>query len=258
MAERNVEPTHSQTEMKHTGQPNVAVIFAGGSGRRMNRDGKPKQFLELQGKPIIIYTLELFENHKDIDGIVVVCLESWIPELRRQLERFGITKVCAVVPGGETGQDSIYNGLKATEKQFGREASVLIHDGVRPLINDQTISDNIATVAAEGSCITCVPTTETFVVSRPDGLLDIPERKDSLIARAPQSFRLEDILTAHEKALAEGRHDFIDSCSMMNHYGYHLATVIGPVENIKITTPMDYFVFRTMMEVKETREVFGF
>ena len=237
---------------------NIAVIFAGGSGRRMNRDGKPKQFLELKGKPIIIYTLELFENHPDIEGIVVVCLESWIPELHRQLSKFDIRKVKVIVPGGETGQDSIYNGLSAAADLYGPEAVVLIHDGVRPLIKEETITDNIRTVREKGSCITCVPTTETFVVGKPDGLFEIPERKDSLIARAPQSFLLGDILSAHRKALSEGRHDFIDSCSMMNHYGYKLSTVIGPVENIKITTPMDYFVFKTMVDVKEVQQVFGF
>ncbi len=239
-------------------QPDVAVIFAGGSGRRMNRDGKPKQFLELKGKPIIIYTLELFENHPDIEGIVVVCLEAWIPELERLLKKYDIRKVRRIVPGGETGQDSIFNGLTAAEELYGPDATVLIHDGVRPLIKEQTITDNIEKVRQTGSCITCVPTTETFVVSREDGLFEIPERKDSLIARAPQSFRLNDIISAHRKALEEGRHDFIDSCSMMNHYGYRLSTIIGPVENIKITTPMDYFVFRTMVDVKEVQQVFGF
>lgn len=238
--------------------PNVAVIFAGGSGRRMNKDGKPKQFLELKGKPIIIYTLELFEYHPEVDGIVVVCLKEWIPMLRELINKFSITKVTAITEGGETGQDSIYNGLKTASSIFPPDTAVMIHDGVRPLINEKTISDNIAAVKANGSCITCVPTTETFVVGRPDGLFEIPERKDSLIARAPQSFVLSDILAAHEAARAEGRHDFIDSCSMMNHYGARLFTIIGPVENIKITTPMDYFVFKTMVDVKEVQQVFGF
>lgn len=253
MAENNTDT--GNREIIH----NVAVIFAGGSGRRMNRDGKPKQFLELKGKPIIIYTLELFEAHPEVDAIVVVCLAPWIPELRRLLDKFGITKVTAIEPGGETGQDSIYNGLRAAANLFPADhTAVMIHDGVRPLINEHTITDNIASVRENGSCITCVPTTETFVVGRHDGLFEIPERKDSLIARAPQSFVLADILSTHEKARAEGRHDFIDSCSMMNSYGARLHTIIGPVENIKITTPMDYFVFKTMVEVKEVQQVFGF
>lgn len=133
-----------------------------------------------------------------------------------------------------------------------------IHDGVRPLITEQVISDNIACVAQFGSCITCIPATETFIVSRADGGLDIPSRSASMIARAPQSFRLKDILSAHRRARQEGRHDFIDSCSMMNHYGYKLHTIPGPVENIKITTPADYFIFKAMVDIHENQQIFGF
>lgn len=237
---------------------NIAVIFAGGVGRRMNTKSRPKQFLEYNGKPIIIYTLELFDNHPMIDGIVVACVADWIPFLRKMLKKFEINKVKRIVPGGETGQDSIYNGLVAAK---GISASgndiVLIHDGVRPLITEQTITDNIATVEKEGSCITCIPATETFIVTRPDGSLEIPTRANSMIARAPQSFYLKDILDAHEKARTEGRHDHIDSCSLMSYYGYKLGRVIGPMENIKITTPTDFFLFKAMVEVHENQQIFG-
>ena len=240
---------------------NIAVIFAGGSGSRMNTVSRPKQFLELNGKPVIIYTLELFDNHPDIDAICVACIESWIPFLKKMLRKFEINKVVDIVPGGETGQDSIYHGLCAADRwarMQGDEAAVLIHDGVRPLITEQTISDNIETVMEKGNCITCVPATETFVVTQEDGTLQIPSRKDSLIARAPQSFLLRDVLDAHEKARSENRHDFIDSCTMMSHYGYRLNTIIGPMENIKITTPSDFFIFRAMVQVHENQQIFGF
>ncbi len=240
---------------------NIAVIFAGGSGIRMNTVSRPKQFLELNGKPVIIYTLELFDNHPDIDAICIACIESWIPFLKKMLRKFEINKVVDIVPGGETGQDSIYNGLCSADKWAklqGDEAAVLIHDGVRPLITQQTITDNIQTVREKGNCITCVPATETFVVTQDDGTLQIPSRKDSLIARAPQSFLLKDVLGAHEKARSENRHDFIDSCTMMSHYGHHLNTIIGPMENIKITTPSDFFIFRAMVQVHENQQIFGF
>lgn len=240
---------------------NIAVIFAGGVGSRMNTKSRPKQFLDLNGKPVIIYTLELFDNHPGIDAIVAVCIESWIPFLEKMLKKFEINKVVRIVPGGETGQLSIFNGLCAAEEYaVGKEDMnpvVLIHDGVRPLITEQTISDNIAKVTECGSCITCIPATETFVVKNGDSL-DIPERKNSLIARAPQSFRLNEILSAHRKALAEGRRDFVDSCTLMNHYGYELGLIEGPMENIKITTPTDYFIFRAMVEVHENQQIFGF
>lgn len=238
---------------------NIAVIFAGGSGKRMNTVSRPKQFLELNGKPVIVYTLELFDNHPQIDGIIVVCIESWIPFLQKQLKKFEISKVVSIVPGGETGQDSIFNGLESAVGKYGTdEINVLIHDGVRPLITEQTISDCVKTVEEKGNCITCISATETFVVKKKDGTLEIPSRADSLIARAPQCFRLKDIYESHIRAQQEGRHDFIDSCTMMSEYGYHMNTIIGPMENIKITTPTDFFIFRAMTQVHENQQIFGF
>lgn len=237
---------------------NIAVIFAGGTGKRMNTVSRPKQFIELNGKPVIIYTLDLFENHAMIDSIVVVCLAPWIDFLKKQLVKFNITKVAEIVSGGNNGQESIYNGLTCAERLFGGNNIVLIHDGVRPLITEQTITDNINTVKTKGNCITCIEATETFIVRRENGGLDIPSRANSLIARAPQSFILKDILTAHRHAIAEKRLDFIDSCTMMSHYGVTMNTVLGPVENIKITTPMDFFLFRTMVEVHENQQIYGF
>lgn len=242
---------------------NIAVIFAGGSGLRMHTKSRPKQFLDLNGKPIIIYTLELFDNHPGIDAIVVACIESWIPFLEKQLRKFEINKVVKIVPGGESGQASIYNGLCAAEAYIKSknvspdDTTVLIHDGVRPLITEETITDNINKVAEVGSCITCIPATETLVVKQHDGSLEIPSRADSLIARAPQSFLLSDILTAHRRAIDEKKNDFIDSCTMMSHYGYRLGTIIGPMENIKITTPTDFFVLRAMVKVHEDQQIFG-
>lgn len=239
---------------------NIALIFAGGTGRRMHTTSRPKQFLEYRGKPIIIYTLELFDNHPQIDAIVVVCVEEWIPFLDKMLKKFEINKVRKIVPGGETGQCSIYNGLLATCEISGDYDNdiVLIHDGVRPLITEQTITDNINKVHEAGSCITCVPATETFIVDQEDGGLEIPTRGNSFIARAPQSFFLRDILDAHEKARAMRKYDFIDSCTMMHHFGYTLGRVKGPQENIKITTPTDFFVFKAMVEVHENQQIFGF
>lgn len=237
---------------------NIAVIFAGGSGKRMNTVSRPKQFLELNGKPVIIYTLELFDNHPQVDGIVVVCISPWIPFLEKQLKKFEINKVSCIVPGGETGQESIYNGLSAAASYYGEECNVLIHDGVRPLITAQTISDCVKMVEEKGNCITCIPATETFVVKQEDGSLEIPTRNNSLIARAPQCFKLKDILCVHHKAQMEGKFDFIDSCTMMSHYGHHMNTIIGPMENIKITTPTDFFIFRAMVEVHENQQIFGY
>ena len=164
---------------------NIAIIFAGGSGNRMHTKSRPKQFLEYNGKPIIIYTLELFDNHPMIDGIVVVCIENWIPFLQKMLKKFEINKVVKIVPGGTTGQKSIYNGLVGAEEysHAASDAVVLIHDGVRPLITEETITDNINTVREKGNCITCIPATETFIVKQEDGGLEIPSRVNSLLSQ---------------------------------------------------------------------------
>lgn len=240
---------------------NIGVIFAGGVGSRMHSKEKPKQFLEMYNKPIIIHTIEHFENHPLIDAIVVVCVEDWIPYFEKLLYKFRIEKVKKVVPGGSTGQLSIYNGIKAAKEVAGNDKSiVLIHDGVRPLINEKLITDNINSVKKHASAITTAVVKETvLVVNDGTSTIDyVPSRKNSRVARAPQSFWLDDILSAHEKSLAEGITDCIDSCTMMQKYGYNLFLVDGPEENIKITTPEDFYTMRAILEAKENAQIYGF
>jgi len=236
---------------------NIALIFAGGSGLRMNTRSKPKQFLELHGKPIIVYTLEIFENHRDVDDIIVVCVEDWIDHLKKLLKRFDLTKVKEIIPGGDTGQESIYNGLETASKNYPQDSIVLIHDGVRPLIYEETITDNINSVISHGSCITCIPATESLIVLDDNDNITVPSRKHSLISRAPSSFFLKDIWEVHRRARSEGRNDFIDSCTMMHYYGIKLHTVLGPAENIKITNPTDFYIFRAIEELRENQQIFG-
>ena len=238
---------------------NIAVVFAGGVGKRMHTKDIPKQFLKLHDKPIIIHTLELFENHPEIDAIVVSCVSDWVGYLNDLVNKYNLKKVRKIVPGGETGQESIYNGLKAAEEVGNRDEDiVLIHDGVRPLINKKTISDNIASVLAHGAAITCVKAKETIVeVDENEGIVDIPDRAQARLARAPQSFYLNDILNAHERAISENRFDFIDSCSMLTHYGKKLYLIDGPQENIKITTPDDFYTTRALLDAKENAQIYG-
>lgn len=237
---------------------NVAVIFAGGTGQRMNTASKPKQFLELHGKPIIIYTLEHFQNHPDIDGIVVVCLAEWIPYCKNLLQQYHIDKALDIVPGGSNGQESIYNGLMAADKRYPNDTIVLIHDGVRPLINAQIISDDIACVKKHGSAITVSPAIETIVLKQNNGYVgNIFDRSCCEMAKAPQCFYLKDIYNNHCKARMEGKLDFIDSASLMKYYGCELSTVVGPVENIKITTPADFYIFRAIIDARENMQIMG-
>lgn len=239
---------------------NIAVIFAGGVGMRMRSKTKPKQFLEMHGKPIIIHTIEIFEQHSDIDAIVVVCIAEWISYLEELLSKFNIKKVKKIVAGGASGQESIYNGLCAAESIATDEKSiVLIHDGVRPLINEKVIYDNINSVKMHNSAITTVKVKETIMVVDENSMIKhIPERKNSRLARAPQSFWLDDIISAHRKAIDDGKTEFIDSCSMMQYYGKKLFLVDGPEENIKVTTPDDFYIMRAMLDAKENSQIYGF
>lgn len=237
---------------------NIALIFAGGTGQRMNNGSIPKQFLELHGKPIMIYTLEIFEKHSDIDGVVVVCLESWIPYLDKMLNRFEISKVKAIVPGGSTGQESIKNGLLKLNELYSRDAIVLVHDGVRPLINAETISNNIECAKENGNAITVAPVVETIIVKTETNFVgEIFDRSMVSVAKAPQCFVLGDIVDAHRRAENDNVTNMIDSASLMKHYGADLHMVEGPIENIKITTPIDFYTFRAIMDAKENLQIFG-
>lgn len=231
---------------------NIAVIFAGGVGRRMHTKELPKQFLQVYGKPIIIHTLQIFDTHNDIDAIVVPCVIEWIPYLNDLIEKYHLKKVKSVIAGGKTGQESIYRGLVAAQTIAYEKAIVLIHDGVRPFINHKVIDDNINSVKKHGSAITTSKVTETIlVVDETDLIKTVPNRNNSRIAKAPQSFWLEDILQAHLQAIQNNKEDFIDSCTMMQFYGYPLHLVDGPIENIKVTTPEDIFTMRAILEAKE-------
>lgn len=238
---------------------NIGVIFAGGVGSRMHLKDRPKQFLEIYNKPIIVHTIEHFQQNPDIDAVAVVCVAAWMDHFVGLTERYRLDKVKKVVPGGESGQLSIYNGLLAArELAGGEDAIVLIHDGVRPLISSELLTRNIRAVEEYGSAITCGVVTETIIEIDDDGgIKTVPDRAHSRVAKAPQSFRLGDILAAHERALAEGRTDFIDSCTIMRHYGYQLHTIDGPYENIKITTPEDFYTMRAVLQSREDRQFYA-
>lgn len=238
---------------------NIAVIFAGGVGTRMNSKEKPKQFLLVHGKPIIIHTLEHFENNADIDAIVIACVSDWIEHLQNLVYKYRIDKVKKIVPGGETGQQSIYNGLcAAKEISCDKEAIVLIHDGVRPLINSELLTRNIRCVQEHGSAITAGIVKETIVVIDENGCVEqVPDRKFSRVAKAPQSFWLNEIFNVHQKALRDGITNAIDSCSLMQLYGCKLHMIDGPYENIKITTPDDFYTMRAILNVREDAQIFG-
>lgn len=242
---------------------NVAVVFAGGTGQRMNNKTRPKQFLELNGKPILVYTLEVFQNHDSIDAIVLVTLEEWINHCHKLVERYQLKKVQAIVPGGKTAPESTFYGLRKARDLFPEDTIVLIHDGVRPLVDEETITKCITCTKENGSAITISPAIETITMIDPKNrnenpeIIRIIERSECQLARAPQTFYLKDVLPAYESALGNSDKQFIDSATIMMHFGCKLYTIEGKPENIKITTPIDYYMFRAIIDAREKSEVFG-
>lgn len=236
---------------------NIAVIFAGGVGKRMNSKAKPKQFLEIHGKPIIIHTIESFENHSDIDAICVVSVKEWLDYLHVLIKKYNLNKVKWVVAGGDTALESQFKGLKAIDIKE-KNTIVLIHDGVRPLINQNIISDCIESVKKYGNAITVAPAIETIIRQDDSSVIkDTIPRSECMLARAPQCFLLNDILKVHESSIRNKKHEYIDSASMMFDNGYQLHTVLGPIENIKVTTPSDFYICRALLDAHENSQIYG-
>lgn len=235
---------------------NIAVIFAGGVGSRMKSKSMPKQFLEVHGKPILVHTLEHFQEHPEIDAIVVANLPEYREYLERLVHRYELTKV-QIVEGGSTGQESRHRALKAVSDAYPADSVVLIHDGVRPLIDEALISANIAAVREHGSAITCTKVFETIVVSASGKIDEVIPRDLLYTAQAPQSFVLREVLEAYDRAVTEGENDSIDSCSLMRRYGHAVHMVEGPRSNIKITTVEDFYVSRSFFDLVEAQQLMG-
>ena len=238
---------------------NIAIIFAGGSGKRMGA-GMPKQFLEINGKPIIIHTLDNFQNSPLIDKIYISCKKEYIRKLQNMLEYYRITKAAGVVEGGETGQDSIYNGLVCALKDNPEDSIVLIHDGVRPLISEEVIEENIESVEKYGTAVTCTPFFETPVISVSGEVVeDMPVRNYMFTAQAPQSFRLGELVKAHEEVRKTNpRYENIaDSCYLYRSLGKEVHIVEGNRGNIKVTTPEDFYLLRALLQYRENEQILG-
>lgn len=233
---------------------NIALIFAGGVGSRMGNTVLPKQFLEIDNKPIIIHTLEKFEQCAQIHAISIACKEEYIPLLKTLLDKFHINKVRWIVPGGKTGQLSIYRGLDAIyqDRMVPRDAIILVHDGVRPNITESLIEKNIDMVLQKGNSITVSPAIETVLYTEKYGKIKEVMKRDNVYnAKAPQCFLLEPFYQVHKKAVEDNDVENWDSCCLMYKYGYEPNFVFGESSNIKITTMEDLYVFQAMYQLKQ-------
>ncbi|HBA67797.1 MAG TPA: 2-C-methyl-D-erythritol 4-phosphate cytidylyltransferase [Lachnospiraceae bacterium] len=229
---------------------NIAMIIAGGSGNRMHQD-IPKQFLTVNEKPVIIYTLEVFQKHPAIDEIVVVCIEGWEQVLWAYVRQFNLTKVVSIVKGGDCGQNSIYRGLKEIEKNHGQEDIVLIHDAIRPLVSEEIISDCISKTVEYGSAIACIPCAEAMLVSENQEDSNQIFNRDYLKrTQTPQGFRFGKLMDIHKKALEQGITDSTASCTLMIEMGENVHFSKGSEKNLKLTTVEDIDIFKALLLAK--------
>ena len=231
---------------------NIALIIAGGSGQRMNQD-IPKQFLNVNDKPVIIYTLEAFQRHPNIDKIEVVCLDGWQEILRAYCKQFGISKLANVVEGGENGQSSIRNGLWDLKEMYDENDLVLIHDAIRPMVSEEIISDAIRVCKKYGNSISVIPCAEAMLKTE-DGVSSLEQipRDNLKRTQTPQTFVLKDIVAAHEEALEKGIKNSVASCTLYIELGKKLYFSAGSEKNIKLTTPDDIDIFKSLLVTRKS------
>lgn len=231
---------------------NIALIIAGGSGNRMHQD-IPKQFLTVNEKPVIMYTLEAFEKHPEIDAIAVVCIEGWERVLQAYSKQFNISKLQYIIPGGSNGQGSIRNGVYELEKHFAEEDIVLIHDAIRPLVSAEIISDNIRVCREHGNAITVIPCAEAMLQTE-NGVVSVATypRDNLKRTQTPQAFHLKDICDLHRSAIEAGNTDSIASCTLMVEMGKKVFFSEGSEKNIKLTTVEDIDIFKALLAAKRS------
>ena len=231
---------------------NIALIIAGGVGARMNQD-IPKQFINVYDKPVIVYTLEAFQKHPEIDAIEVVCLDGWHDILRAYARQFGIAKLENIVSGGKNGQDSIRNGLyDIYERYNGDDDIVLIHDAIRPMVSEEIITDNIKVCRELGNAITVVPCTAAMLKTYDSISSEEQVPRDNLkITQTPQTFFMKDIVAAHKEALEKGITNSVASCTMYIELGRKLHMALGSEKNLKLTTTEDIEIFKALLNSKK-------
>lgn len=233
---------------------NIAMIIAGGVGLRSHQD-IPKQFINVNNKPIIIYTLEAFQEHPNIDAIEVVCLEGWHDIVKAYAKQFGITKLENVVNGGITGQDSIRNGLYDIAKRYHEDNDiVIIHDAIRPMVSAEIISDNIRVCREKGNATSVIPCTSVMLKTE-DSIASneqIP-RENLKITQTPQSYFINELIEVHKEAVKKDLLPAISSCALYVEMGKEVYLSAGSEKNIKITTSEDIEIFSALVQLERPK-----
>lgn len=234
---------------------NIAIIIAGGVGSRMRQD-IPKQFINVYDKPILIYTLEAFQKNPLIDAIEVVCIEGWEAVLQAYAKQFNITKLKWIVPGGNSGQESIRNGVYNLEGECNDDDIVIIHDGIRPIVDEEVLNDVIKVSKKFGNAVTSMPYNEQIFVKTDDFSTEkyIP-RETLMRVSTPQAYRFDKLFSGYKRAFAEkiGIYGSSYANTMMVELGEKLYFAAGSDMNIKLTTPDDIYIFKALLALKKDK-----
>lgn len=229
----------------------VALLTAAGRGARMGQD-IPKQFMHVDNRPIIIHTMEAFQNHPSIDAILVVTLPQWMEVLKAYAKQFNITKLRWVVAGGASGQESIYNGLMALKEELSSEDIVMVHDGNRCMVSGDIISNSLAVFQTRGSAVAAIPCVEAVFRSGDHGessVISVP-REQLYRTQTPHTYTLGKLLWAHEEAAKQGIVNTAASCTLMQQLGEVVYFSKGSETNLKITTVDDIMIFEALLHTK--------
>ena len=230
----------------------VALLTAAGTGTRMGQD-IPKQFMHVDNKPLIVYTLEAFQNHPSIDAIICVTLPNWIDVLKAYAMQFNITKLKWVVPGGATGQESIHNGLMTIKEEAGEDVTVMVHDGNRCLVSSEIISNSLAVYKQHGSAVAAIPCVEAVFFSEDNGASSVTSipREQLYRTQTPHTYDLKKLLWAHDEAAKKNITNTAASCTLMQALGETVYFSKGSEENLKITTVEDLKLFEVLLHTKK-------
>jgi 2-C-methyl-D-erythritol 4-phosphate cytidylyltransferase len=227
------------------------VILAGGIGSRMKAD-KPKQFIEIDGVPIIVSTIRNFQKNERINGIVVVCLKDWIPYMKSLIEKYELTKVINIVEGGKTGHDSAQNGVLSLKESMNDDDFVVIHDAARPLIPQKIINDMLDVAIKHGNACTAIQCHDTVIQTEDQISGDSQiERSKIMRVQTPQTYKYGLIKSLYEKANRDNIHDFVYANTMAISYGTRIYFSTGFDCNIKITTKEDIAFYKAMSQFTE-------
>ncbi len=237
--------------MTENNMKNYVILLAGGVGTRMGAD-VPKQFLEVKGKPIIVYSIENFQRNPGIEKIVVVCVKGWIDRLQQLVDDYHLTKVSWIIEGGKTGHDSIRNGIFFLRDKVSEEDYIIVHDAVRPILPQKAIDEVLRVAHEKGNASSCIACHPPIVVKDDEisGTRDI-ERDQIILTASPQAFRYELARRCYERAEEEDYHNSTFTSSLLIHCGERVFFAKGTTCNIKITTREDLALFEALLSMPE-------